>query len=46
MLKVILISGKARYGKDTIANILKENLENNNKKVIITLLIFIITTKQ
>jgi len=36
MLKVILITGKARHGKDTIANILKENLENNNKKVIIT----------
>ena len=32
-IKVYLICGKARSGKDTIAAILKEKLENNNYKV-------------
>lgn len=34
-MKVITISAKAMHGKDTTANILKEKLENNNKKVLI-----------
>ncbi len=32
--KIIIISGKARNGKDTIMNTLKENYEKENKKVI------------
>lgn len=32
---VILISGKMRHGKDTLANFLKENIEKENKKVLI-----------
>jgi len=33
--RVILISGKAQNGKDTMANILKEKLENRGNKVLI-----------
>lgn len=35
MLKIFCISGKARHGKDTVANIMKEYFENNGKKVLI-----------
>lgn len=35
-MKIILISGKATAGKDASANILKNILEANNKKVLIT----------
>lgn len=35
MSKIILISGKARSGKDTSAQILKEIIENDGKKVLI-----------
>ena len=35
-MKVICISGKARHGKDTTAGILKELLETNENKVLIT----------
>jgi len=35
-VKVILISGKARNGKDSTAEILKEYFEAKNKKVLIT----------
>ncbi len=34
--KIYLISGKARHGKDTFSNYLKEEYEKNNKKVIVT----------
>lgn len=34
-MKVILISGKMRHGKDTFANELKKQLEENNKRVLI-----------
>lgn len=34
-MKVILFSGKAQVGKDSSANILKELMERDNKKVII-----------
>jgi len=34
--KIYLIGGKARHGKDTFSNYLKEIYEENNKKVIIT----------
>lgn len=36
MKKLILISAKAQHGKDFTANILKEKLEANNQKVLIT----------
>lgn len=36
MKKVILISGKARAGKDSTAQILKEELEKRGEKVVIT----------
>lgn len=32
-MKLYLICGKARSGKNTLANLLKENLEKYNKKV-------------
>lgn len=32
-MKIILISGKARHGKDTVANILRDNLENIGYRV-------------
>lgn len=35
-MKVCCISAKARHGKDTAADIIKEYLESNNKKVLIT----------
>lgn len=35
MKKVFLISGKAGHGKDTFANMFKQELEQQNKKVII-----------
>jgi hypothetical protein len=35
-MKVILFSGKAQNGKDSSANILKELMERDNKKVLIT----------
>ena len=35
MKKIILISGKARHGKDTFAKFLKEGLENKGQKVLI-----------
>lgn len=35
-MQVILISGKAQNGKDSAARILKEKLEQQNKKVLIT----------
>lgn len=34
--KIYLISGKARHGKDTFSNYLKESYESKGKKVIIT----------
>ena len=34
MEKIILISGKAEAGKDYTANIIKENLEGDGKKVL------------
>lgn len=34
--KIFLISGKARHGKDTFSNYLKETYENHDKKVIVT----------
>lgn len=34
-MKVILISGRAQHGKDTLANFLKNALETNNKSVLI-----------
>lgn len=34
-MRVILISGKAQHGKDTVANFLKEALEEHGKKVLI-----------
>lgn len=34
-MKVIMISGKAGHGKDTVAQIMKEELELKNKKVLI-----------
>ena len=34
-MKIILIIGKARMGKDTTANIMKEQLESKGKKVLI-----------
>ena len=36
MDKIILISGKAEHGKDLSASILKEYLEENGKRVVIT----------
>lgn len=35
-MRVVCISGKARHGKDTLARMLKENLELQGKKVLIT----------
>ena len=35
-MKVICISAKARHGKDTAAEIMKEYLEMQGKKVLIT----------
>lgn len=35
-MKVILLSAKAQHGKDTSASLLKEIIEQNNKKVLIT----------
>lgn len=35
MKKIILISGKARHGKDTFAKFLKEGLENKGERVLI-----------
>lgn len=35
-MKIILISAKARHGKDSVAEILKKLMEQNNKKVLIT----------
>ena len=35
-MKVILISGKARFGKDLTANLIKEQLELKDKKVLVT----------
>lgn len=35
-MNVILISGKARSGKDSFANALSEILQSKNKKVLIT----------
>ena len=34
-MKIILISGKARHGKDSFATFMKEDLERHNKKVLI-----------
>lgn len=34
-MKIILISGKARHGKDSLATFMKEDLERHNKKVLI-----------
>jgi hypothetical protein len=34
-MKVVCISGKARHGKDTLAGILKNQLEQNGKRVLI-----------
>ena len=34
-MKIILISGKARHGKDSLATFMKEDLERRNKKVLI-----------
>lgn len=34
--KIILIAGKARSGKSTVCNILKEKYESDNKKVIVS----------
>ena len=34
-MKTILISGKAGHGKDTVASIMKEELERRNEKVLI-----------
>ena len=34
-MKVILVSAKAQHGKDTVANIMKDQLEGMNKKVLI-----------
>ena len=34
-MKVVCISGKAQHGKDTTANLLKEELEKNEKAVLI-----------
>jgi len=36
LAKIYLISGKARHGKDTFSNYLKECYLKNNKKVIVT----------
>ena len=36
MLKVICISGKAQHGKDTAAAIIRERLEHNGERVLIT----------
>lgn len=35
-MKVICISGKARHGKDTLAKIMKEDLEEHGYKVLVT----------
>lgn len=35
-MKIICISAKARHGKDTVAELLKESLENKGNKVLIT----------
>ncbi len=35
-VKLYLISGKARHGKDTFSSYLKEAYEENGKKVIVT----------
>lgn len=35
-MKIVLISGKARHGKDSLAAFMKEDLEKQNKKVLIT----------
>lgn len=35
-MKVILISGKAQHGKDSVAEIIKTKLEFDNKKVLVT----------
>lgn len=34
-MRVVCISGKAQHGKDTTANLLKDELESKGKKVII-----------
>lgn len=34
-MKIICISGKARHGKDTLANILKDSLEDKGQRVLI-----------
>ena len=47
-MKIICISGKARHGKDTLAGILKDSLEDKGQRVLIThfgdLLKYICTT--
>lgn len=35
-MKVILVSGKAQHGKDTFAELLRKNLENDGKSVLLT----------
>ena len=35
-MKVVLVSGKARHGKDTVAQLLYEELQFNGCKVLIT----------
>ena len=36
LAKIYLVSGKARHGKDTFSNYLKNSYEKNGKKVIVT----------
>ena len=35
-MKIILISGKAQHGKDTVASILRDELRNQKNKVLVT----------
>lgn len=35
-MKVILISGKAQHGKDTVSGFLRDGLKSNSKKVLVT----------
>lgn len=35
-LKIFAVSGKARHGKDTVADMIKNNLENKEHKVLVT----------
>lgn len=35
-MKIILVSGKAQHGKDTVASILRDELRNQNNKVLVT----------